>query len=101
MSVNRESESSGASQLNPSVKKNKKKLYGVLGGTALAVAVAFGGSSILGQTPTTNAQTATPSQPATTPGTGTKPAPQNGQTGNGNAQPGQNGTGGQRGGPGP
>ncbi len=101
MSFKPEAEGSSASQLNPAIKKsNKKKLVGALGGTALALAVAFGGSSILGQTPTTNAQTATPAQsPAPT---GTQPAPQNGQNPNGNAQTGtgsaQNPTGGKRGG---
>jgi hypothetical protein len=61
--------------------KTKKKLYGVIGGAALAAAVAFGGSSLLGHTPATYAQTATApaSQtasptPSTTSGSTTTPA---------------------------
>jgi hypothetical protein len=100
MNFRPESESSAASQLNPPVKKSRKKLYGALGGAALALAVTFGGASWLGLPRTTNAQTATPSQtPAPTNGSGTNPAPQNGGTA---AQPGQNGNvaPGFRGGPG-
>ena len=85
MSFNPETGGNEAPRLKPALRKSNKKLFGALGGAALALAVAFGGASILGQTPTTNAQTSTPSQTASpsTPstGSGSKTAPtNNGQT---------------------
>ncbi|MBN9389687.1 MAG: hypothetical protein J0I20_16795 [Chloroflexi bacterium] len=83
MSFNPETGRDEAPRLNPTIRKSKKKLYGALGGAALALAVAFGGTSLLGQTRTTNAQTTTPSQsatPSTGSGSNQTPTANNGQT---------------------
>jgi hypothetical protein len=63
----------------PTQSKTKKKLYGVIGGAALAAAIAFGGSSILGHTPATYAQTATaPASPSPSTSSGSSTTPANG-----------------------
>lgn len=90
MNLRPDSESNEAAQFTPpanSTKKSRKRLYGALGGAALALAVAFGGTSLVS---TTNAQTATPNPQATP---GAKPAPPNGTPSAQPGQPGQNGNG--------
>ena len=82
MNVKLNPETSDDSQPKPARKKGVKKFYGVIGGVALAAAVAFSGGSLLGQSPATYAQTttATPNaSPSTT--SGANP-PVNGQAGN-------------------
>lgn len=73
----------GGSQPKPAGSKSKKKLYGVLGGAALAAAVAFGGSAWLGHPASTFAQTAPATQTASpTPSTtaGSTPTQGNSQS---------------------